>query len=705
MFRKKRSSQPVIFEKAKDVERMIKKLVKELKLDHVQSQSIYCMRSIGSSARAYARIWGLSRIFQIAAGFKPTYVIEVLSERYDKLSREEQIKVLIHELMHIPKTFSGALLSHKGRYHRINHHEVEKIFKTLKMSVVLFLALSISSLFFLLHGSKVSAQTIEHIESFDVDAVINTDGTVDLSESIEYDFGPLERHGIYRNIPYTYINDRNEKYRFNIDNIVVTDENDQDYNFQDSKANDELSLKIGDANSTVNGIHTYVISYHLKGALFYFSDHDEFFWNITGNGWGIPINEVNVKVTLPEGQIYTEIPLKCFTGAYGSTEENCQIQQQGGVITIQAQSLGAYEGLTIVVGFPKGIVAELPAQKVINFRDTLLGKILFALAIIGALFWYLVYPIWIAVKWYRYGRDPDVGYAPTAYFDAPETKSGRSLTPAETGTLRDEMVNLRDVLATVVDLARRGHITINEKKKDDFWLQKNDTGSKKEPIVSLNNFEIKLLTDLFPPDKKTTEIRLKDKSLVTTVAAIEKMIYEGLVADGFFPKNPQSIRTFYALIGVLGVMSFNLQLALSAFIFGRAMPRKTLFGAQQGNKAKGLFHFLKSQERQIAFEAKKNPEFKDKQVLFEKFLSYAIAFGVEKIWMERFKDINLKQPEWYQTYHLGAFTTNSMMNGLQSSFKSFNTAATPTRSSTGHPSGFSGRSYAGVGRGGGGGSW
>ncbi len=122
------------FNSAPDVEVLLKKIMDRLEWVHLKPPQIYCVRSEGSKARAYARIWGLSRIFQIAAGYKPTYVIEVLSKYYDKLPEEEKVRVLIHELMHIPKTFSGALLSHHGRYHKINNREVEKIYKSIKES-------------------------------------------------------------------------------------------------------------------------------------------------------------------------------------------------------------------------------------------------------------------------------------------------------------------------------------------------------------------------------------------------------------------------------------------------------------------------------------------------------------------------------------------------------------------------------------------
>lgn len=117
------------FERAEDVSLLVKKLVEKLEMSHIVIDQIACVRSIGSTAGAYARIWGLPRIFQMTFEYKPSYVIEVLSEQYDLLLHENKIKTLIHELLHIPKTFSGALLSHKGRMRRINHYSVNRLYK------------------------------------------------------------------------------------------------------------------------------------------------------------------------------------------------------------------------------------------------------------------------------------------------------------------------------------------------------------------------------------------------------------------------------------------------------------------------------------------------------------------------------------------------------------------------------------------------
>jgi predicted metallopeptidase len=100
------------WEKALDVKKDISKILKTIDLPYVDADRIFCYRTQGSKSRSYARIWSFPRIFQDALDLQPAYVIEVLSRYYDKLSDEEKIKVLIHELLHIPRNFSGALVPH-----------------------------------------------------------------------------------------------------------------------------------------------------------------------------------------------------------------------------------------------------------------------------------------------------------------------------------------------------------------------------------------------------------------------------------------------------------------------------------------------------------------------------------------------------------------------------------------------------------------
>lgn len=116
---------------APDIKRNLRDLVKELKMSHINLPRIVCFRSFGSSSRARARIWSFPKVWQQALNLPAYYIIEVLSEKYDKLNKDDKKRVLIHELMHIPKNFSGSLISHKSRWSKIDSREVERLFNKL----------------------------------------------------------------------------------------------------------------------------------------------------------------------------------------------------------------------------------------------------------------------------------------------------------------------------------------------------------------------------------------------------------------------------------------------------------------------------------------------------------------------------------------------------------------------------------------------
>ena len=551
-------------------------------------------------------------------------------------------------------------------------------------------------LFTLFLPGRISA---EEIADFHTDYTLEKDGHVDIVERIKYDFENESRHGIYRTIPFVKVNEDGKKFRLTIENFSVSDENGASYRFVQSTEGGLTKLQIGDPNRTVSGMHTYVISYRVGGALTYFSDHDEFYWNVTGEGWSVPIREADVRVIFPGALSPESVTTACYTGAGGSRISNCTGSFANGVATIAlTDPLGAYEGLTIVLGFPKNTVAELNPVPVISFFDTPIGKIvrvlLFITGTVVGILWYIAYPIWIIYKWYRVGRDPTplVGVA-SAWFDPPKTRDKRSLTPGETGALYDERADLSDIAATIVDLARRKYLRIIENKKNDFTLEKRENPQE----LDLQPHEKKLLTGLF---EKGDLLKLKGADVHTTVDSVKSLLYKQLVADGFFPKDPSTIRTYYGIISGLSVVTLNLPLLISSIIFGRAMPAKTIFGAGQWAVAKSLRNFLSSQERQLAYQAKN-------QLFFEKLLPFAVAFGVEKIWAKRFADIEMKPPDWYVGSTPGqTFSSIYFVNALGSTISSFSGAATPTRSSSGFSSGFGGGGFSGGGGGGGGGgSW
>lgn len=119
---------------ADDIKKRIKRILQKIDFPYIDGRRIVCFRSFGSKSRAYARIWSLPTIWQKALKVKSHYCIEVLAERFDKLDEERKTKVLIHELLHIPKTFSGAILPHRGRGRvRVDTRTVNRIYKKLKM--------------------------------------------------------------------------------------------------------------------------------------------------------------------------------------------------------------------------------------------------------------------------------------------------------------------------------------------------------------------------------------------------------------------------------------------------------------------------------------------------------------------------------------------------------------------------------------------
>lgn len=564
-----------------------------------------------------------------------------------------------------------------------------------------FLQFVLTALLFLAIQSPVSAHIevfTEHIRELQNTILIQEDGKIHIEERIVYDFTTIERHGIIRKIPYIKENKEGKKFRMDIQIESVKDSDGNEYNFTSTTEDGEVLLKIGDANRTITGAHTYIITYTVSGAITYFSDHDELYWNATGTSWEVPIEFALTLVTLPkkEGSVFNNAI--CYTGINNSTDSNCSVNIQGQSVAVSAnQTLQSGEGLAIVAGFPKNLVSVVEPKEVISFFDTPFGKvvlsILIILGVILGLIWYLIYPLWLPFKWYLHGRDPLSRSGITqARFEGPKAKNGKSLSPAETGALIDEYAGPHEVSALLIDLAQRGFLKIVEKGKNDFELVK---GKEYKTDSSLKNFERVLLIDLFA-SKHT--VRLKDAKLYETVVDVQQKLYESLVKEGLFPKDPQKIRNFYTGIIAAASITFNFLLLLTAAIFGRLMPKKTMEGVQAANEARSLKSFLTSQERQLEFQAKN-------QMMFEKLLPFAVAFGVERIWAERFKDIALKQPDWYVGTTVGAFTSQSFTRSLNSSMSSFSKAATPTTSSSGFSSGFSGGSSGGGGGGGGGGSW
>ncbi len=552
--------------------------------------------------------------------------------------------------------------------------------------------------FFCLASATVRA---ESVRSFDVQYEVRPDGVVVVEERITYDFGSLQRHGIYRDIETITPNAEGTLYQVTLSDIVVSDEYGNTLpvstSHKRSKGSDQISLRIGDPDRTISGEHVYVIDYTVSGAVTYFSDHDELYWNATGTGWDVPIEQASVRVIVPPDASGTAaLQTACYTGAQGSTATNCTATTSGTSATYEAMALQSGEGLTVVAGFPKGLVAQLEAAPYTPPKPSIFMILLAIVGVIFGIFWYVVLPPWIIWKWYRQGRDPKVAGSGvvTAAFDPPKLADGQLLTPAETGTLIDEQVHARDITAAIVDLARRGYMRIEERKKKDWWLIKGaDSKSKAEQLQA---HETIILDKLFA---SKTEVRLSKTDLTNMHTLATSSLNESMVLRGFFSKRPDKIRNPYYALAAVAMFTMNIVLALVAAFAGRAMPKKSDTGVVAANQARSLKNFLNSQQRQLDFQALN-------QMTFEKLLPYAVAFGVEKVWAKRFADVPFQQPSWYAPYSSDSSLNAAVFTrSLSSSMTRVTSAMTPTSSSTGHSSGFSGGSSGGGGGGGGGGSW
>lgn len=534
------------------------------------------------------------------------------------------------------------------------------------------------------------ALAAEKINSFESDIIVQKDATVLVTETIVYDFGEEERHGIFRETPFIYRNQEGKKFKIDFQVLSVTDEKRVPYKYNQSRKGENISLRIGDPNKYVTSEKNYVIAYKVRGVITYFKDHDELFWNVTGNGWQVPILSAHALVTLPQG-ISSGVKAICFTGRLGAKEKDCQFlfETSNKAVFSTTDLLAPFWGLSVALSFPKNIVAYVEPKEVgmpAYLKITL---------IILATGYYLIAPFVILYLWLKYGRDPKVGKPVRAWYDPPKDRERNKLSPAEVGTLVDEFANERDLAATIVDLAIKGYLKIKQEGKEHLFLKRREL--EKDETLKLH--EKMLLKSLFLGTTQVSTAKLK-RSFYKESEKIMNKLYEMLVEEGFFPENPKSVRNKFYLLGILGFITLNFPLGALAFLFGRVMPRKTFFGAQAKIQALGLKNFLTSQERPLEFQEKN-------WYFFEKLLPFAIVFNVAHLWAKRFKGIFAQPPDWYEGEYKGEFTPVVFTDSLLKSTSKFESVAamSSSRSSTGFSSGFSGGSSGGGFGGGGGGSW
>jgi hypothetical protein len=561
--------------------------------------------------------------------------------------------------------------------------------------------LCISLLFFGLFFVFTPIAKAEVIRDFNSTITVLPDSSILVNEKITYNFESSIRHGIYRNIPLK--NSKNEIMDVHV--ISVKDDMGEAYKFTESNSNEVLTIKIGDPDRVISGIKEYDIIYKVFGSIGYYDNFDEIYWNATGNDWEVPIEKASAHVVLPIN--VSPIKQACYYGKSGSTT-NCKIINSNDFTVDTLLKSG--EGLTVAVGFPKGVVSVYKAK--VESKSSIFIET----------FWPLLIPILIFIfmfiRWFKIGRDPKGRGVIIAQYDVPE-----KLTPLEVGGIVNDNIKNKNISAEIIYLATRGFIKI--KQIDDKILgliPKKDyefTLLKEEGLLE-NTFDKKIITAIFGDNGEvggTALLSSLKDSFYKSILSIDNAVIDTLLSKKYFTNLPKistakimSIFIFGIFINfffrfnsfknVLNILVFILSLSVSTIIylvFDKIMPAKSTKGVSIMEYLLGLKEYLQIAEKdRINFHnaPDKKPE------IFEVLLPYAMVFGVEEAWAKEFKDIYISPPGWYESN-----TTGFSVISFGHEMAIFNTFATTSLSSSPSNGSGGGGFSGGGGGGGGGGSW
>lgn len=572
----------------------------------------------------------------------------------------------------------------------------------------IFLKLIFISVLFIFTQSAYA----EEIKSYKVDIELQQDSSMTITETIDYNFGELKKHGIFRFIPINFnVIGQKELYglkqrKLDFDILSVKKDGlSENYFLNEKDSNKNYFIKIGNEDETLTGVHQYEISYNVYGSLRYFDEYDEVYWNAIGLDWKIPIN--NIEVFLHSDYVSFD-EISCYFGKVSSDISCDNISMNSDSIYFLQYILNPYEGLTIAASFKKDVVEknELFGFTVMSF---IIGGILILISfILGAFYFIRKYQR----KYFVY--DPiHPRYTPPEGFDA-----------MFTGYLIDKRFDSRDISAGIIQLARDGYITIEKiskksflRDKDDYIFRLNSSINKRvDSVMDYRKYIINMLfidslitSDIKQMESKMSElsksnIRLQYHSLLL---AIKNDAVKRLLVEKINKKESALVLIPFIFTFVFFFMKkiiVGLILFFTTFFLGIVMSTMNSRYSKKGWETKhaieGFKLFLEMTDKD-RFEFFNNPA--DNPQEFMEYLPYAIALGVEEKWARQFKDITIMQPEWYrgaEPFVAGAFVSeiNSFSKSITSSISK---STTHSSGSGSHGGGSSG----GGSGGGGGGSW
>ncbi|MCU1428211.1 MAG: hypothetical protein JWL83_2211, partial [Actinomycetia bacterium] len=535
----------------------------------------------------------------------------------------------------------------------------------------------VGAVFAILGVATAGAAGAEQITRERVDLTIQRDGLLHVVETIDYDFGPVPHHGIIRDVPIQVHYDSKFDRRFPIRVVSVNGSAGTPIQFRASTKGAWTSIKIGDPNRTITGVHTYRIAYDVRGAMTAFRDHDELFWNTLGSRWTVSRNNASVVVRAP-ARITRVL---CYSGPVQSQNACDRAGARGAVARFADTAVYPGEELSVVVGLPRGTIQPTP-RPILHERwaldrafsvtpataGTTVGALALLLLLAGTVMW-------------RVGRDRryagsavDVAFGsadgadqrvrPFEDRDSPvEFTPPDNLRPGQIGTLIDECANPLDVTATIVDLAVRGYLVIEEIPKQGWFGKPDWKLLRKKDGDGLLEYERVLFDALF---SGRTEVTLSDlrQTFADDLHRVEEKLYDDVVNQGWFFGRPNYVRGVWTAIGVLVVV-----LGLGATILAAAfthwglvpiplfitgvvlvagahnMPRRTAKGHGTLRRVFGFREFIDQSEKERA-------RFAEQKNLFSEYLPYAIVFGCVHKWAKAFEGLADQAPDnlgWYQS--------------------------------------------------------
>lgn len=564
----------------------------------------------------------------------------------------------------------------------------------MKIRLFIYSALMVSALF----PAETKAETIK---AFQVNATLNTDRELRIEETITYDFTDGQKHGIYRIIPERYT--RNGMY-FDLHlDVGPSLQDGQSVAQEITREGEKKKIRIGQEEVMLSGQHVYSIVYQTNRAINDFSDEQEreLYWNVTGNDWGVPIEQASLSITLPAKPTQTI----CFTGRFGSTRQDCTITVNDNKVTFTSNRLLKNgEGLTVAIRIPESSMRDVTLME--RITNIILDNIWILMP-------FIVFFIMLII-WWNIGRDPKGRGTIIAEYEEPD-----GLEPGLQIALIEQRIPPRAITATLLDLARRGYAKLyfEGDPKIKGWFQpkaKIYYKKEKEP-TGLALFERTLFDAMFK-DSDSINLQTRHNSFWKALQESRKQMFKRLTDYGFFGMDPNVMRAIWTLIGVAVIttsyasVAMNGELAaysgmasgLIVLAFGWHMPRTTKAGAIMAERVFGFKKFLSVTEK-ARLEFTDAPQKQPEQ--FARFLPAAVAFGVEKQWAEQFATIQLPSPPYIQS-DTGAWSAIAYAQAMES-FHSASVSsvyASPSSAGSGG-SGFSGGGSGGGFGGGGGGSW